>query len=186
MKDISADAGLGDDIISCFLEEELVVYENNANDNNTIPWKLHVIEELLIVYKKTSSVSLQRAYLMIKKASIYYELNDKQQVQTPLQLVCEAIAILESMKGGSSEESCMMFDLLGHGYLWKAIILYSELIRQVYGNYNMQFSEQVFVDYMYIHKIVYCACTLFDPTPYILKHVPYPCAMKTVLIALCR
>ncbi len=127
IKDISA--SISNDVLACFLEEELTVYEDDSNnDDNTILWKLHVIEELLIIYKKSLS-TLQHAYLLIKKASIYYDLGNEHQDQTPYQLVCEAIALLEGSMKEEDGEVCMMFDLLGHGYLWKAIILYSELIR---------------------------------------------------------
>lgn len=123
------------DVVSRFLEKELDAYECLTGKEGTptdviVCWKLDVLEELALIYKNLVNPpsTLRYGFVLVKKAVILRDQGDCS--QSALEILSEAIDIAKSMQARSNEEKCMTFDLLGHCYFWKAMFLYSEMLKR--------------------------------------------------------
>ena len=127
MKHLLTQAGCCDETISaCYLEKELEIYETSFSDSKQ--WELVVIEDLLHIYRHLPP-SLHYAYSMIKKASVLHELKMAASSPSLVDMICQAISIVEAITPDSVEMRCMITEVMGHGFMLKAKLLYSNIVR---------------------------------------------------------
>ena len=114
-------------VIILYLEEELNQYHCLKED--TTLWELFVIQQLLSLYKGRTH-SINHARLLIKQASLYHKLEDENSLDhTPLNMLDEAIGILESCDISVAERQCLTLDLLGLAHLWKSICVHTQHVK---------------------------------------------------------
>ena len=127
MKHLLTQAGCCDETISaCYLEKELEIYETSSSDSKQ--WELVVIEDLLNIYTHLPP-SLHYAHTMIKKVSVLHELKMAASSPSLEDMICRSISILEGITPDTVEMRCMISEVMGHGFMLKAKLLYSNIVR---------------------------------------------------------